>query len=141
VGILGKVLNTVLSTVRVSQRTRHAEVDQERTTRLEPNNQILATAIDLRHVLALELSRDLDPVVWARQAGVADLDVHEPAALQRRRKPAADGLDLGQLGHSRTVPLAPAVSGPFGTGRRFGDGTLEVDRPPAASAPRAGTGV
>jgi hypothetical protein len=30
--------------------------------------------------------------------------VLEAVAFQRRREPAADGLDLGQLGHSRTVP-------------------------------------
>jgi hypothetical protein len=79
---------------RVEQRPRHPEVDNQSATRLEPNNQILATAIDLRHALAFELARDLDRVVRAGQPCIADLDLIEGPALERGRDPPADGLDL-----------------------------------------------
>jgi hypothetical protein len=79
-------------------------VDQERPTRLEPNNQILTATIDLGDTLALELAGDLERVVRTREARIGDLDVREAVAFQRRREPAANGLDLGQLGHDRTVP-------------------------------------
>jgi hypothetical protein len=85
----------VFSSVRVPQRPRHPEVDEKRTTRLEPNNQILAAAIDLRHALALELPRDLDRIVRTRESWIGDLDVLEATAFQRRREPTADALDLG----------------------------------------------
>ena len=78
-------------------------MNQERPSRLEPNNQILATAIDERDPFALELPRDLDRVERARQARVGDLDVDEAAPLEHGREPAANGLDLGQLGHPATV--------------------------------------
>jgi len=95
VGILGQLLKTVFSSIRVPQRPRHAEVDQKRTTRLEPNNQILAAPIDLRHALAIELQRDLERIMRTREAWIGDLDVLEATAFQGRRKPTADGLDLG----------------------------------------------
>jgi hypothetical protein len=104
VGIVAGFSGAELSPLRVSQRSRHPEVDQERTTRLEPNNQILAAAIDLGDALALELAGDLERVVRPREARIRDLDVLEAPALQRGREPAADGLDLRQLGHDRTVP-------------------------------------
>jgi hypothetical protein len=78
-------------------------VNQQSSSRLEPNNQILATAIDGEHAFALELSGGLERVVWSRQPRICDLDALEATALEERRKPAADGLDLGQLGHVRTV--------------------------------------
>jgi hypothetical protein len=99
VGIVPKLFTAELSALRVSQRPRHSEVDQERTTRRKPNNQILAATIDLGDTLALELAGDLERVVWTREARVGDLDVLEAVTLERRREPAADGLDLGQLGH------------------------------------------
>ena len=41
------------------------------------------------------------PVQRARQARVVDRDALEAAALEHRRQPPANGLDLGQLGHRR----------------------------------------
>jgi hypothetical protein len=41
------------------------------------------------------------------QARISDLDALEATALEERREAAADGLDLGQLGHARTVASAP----------------------------------
>jgi hypothetical protein len=81
-------------------------VNQQSPSRLEPNNQILATAIDGQHTFILELAGGLERVVWSRQARICDLDALETAALEERRKPAADGLDLGQFGHARTVAAA-----------------------------------
>ena len=60
--------------------------------------------IALSDALALELARDLDRVVRACEPRVGDVDVLEGPALEHRRKPAADRLDLGQLGHAPTVP-------------------------------------
>ena len=94
----------------MQKRSRHPEVNQERPSRLEPNNQILATAIDGGDPLAFELPRDLDRVERARQARVGDLDVGEHASFEHGREPAADGLDLGQLGHAATVPARVRVT-------------------------------
>ena len=57
----------------MQKRSRHPEVNQERPTRFEPHNQILAAAIDGRDPLAFELARDLDRIERARQARVGDL--------------------------------------------------------------------
>jgi hypothetical protein len=78
-------------------------VNQERTTRLEPNNQILAATIDLRDTLAVELMRDLEWVERPGQPWIGDPNVLEDPALENGREPPANGLDLGQLGHVRTV--------------------------------------
>ena len=54
----------------VAQRPRHPEVNQESTTRLEPNNQILAATLHRSDALADELRRNLvRVVVGARAAG------------------------------------------------------------------------
>ena len=90
----------------MQKRSRHPEVNQERPSRFEPDNQILATAVDDGDPLALQLPRDLDRVERARQARVGDLHLGEAAPLEHGREPAANGLDLGQLGHAATVPAA-----------------------------------
>ena len=82
---------------------RHPEVDQESPTSLEPNNQILAAAIDGRDALALQFGRDHDPVERARQPRIGDLDTLEGAAHEHRLEPATDGLDLRKLGHRTRV--------------------------------------
>jgi hypothetical protein len=82
---------------------RHPEVDQESPTSLEPNNQILAAAIDGRDALALQLGRDLNPVEWARQPRIEDLDALEGAAQEHRLEPATDGLDFWKLRHRTRV--------------------------------------
>jgi hypothetical protein len=99
------VLGQRRSIDRVEKRPRHPEVHQERTTRLEPDNQILAATIDQGDPLAVELSRHLERLERTRQPRIVDSDVLEDPALEHRRKPPADGLDLGQLGHGRTVAV------------------------------------
>jgi hypothetical protein len=73
------------------------------TCRLEPDNHILAAAIDGCDALALQLGRDLDAVERARQPRIGDLDAFEGAAHEHRLEPATDGLDLRELGHRTSV--------------------------------------
>jgi hypothetical protein len=82
---------------------RHSEVNQESPTRLEPNNQILAAAIDGRDALALQLGCDLNTVERARQPRIGDLDGLEGAANEHRLEPATDGLDFWKLRHRTSV--------------------------------------
>jgi len=83
--------------------SRHPEVNQQSPPRLEPNNQILATTIDRRHLLALEFPCDLERVEGTGQSRIRDLDALEPPPLEDGRDTGSDGLDLGQLRH----PAAP----------------------------------
>jgi hypothetical protein len=78
-------------------------VDQERPTGFESDYYILPATVDGLDPLADELCGDLDRVVGARQAWVEDLDTVEAAADEHRLEPAADGLDLWQLGHGASV--------------------------------------
>src|SRR4051812_9610094 len=87
----------------MQQRSRHPEVNQQSAPGLEPNNQILAATIDLRHALALELTCDLEGVERTREARIGDLHALESPAFQRGRKPAADGLYFRKFGHGTTV--------------------------------------
>src|SRR5215213_9092414 len=70
----------------------HAEVDQERASGREADDQVLAAPVDAVDALAGQLGRDLERVVRAREPDVVDLDVLEPATLQRRRDRAPDAL-------------------------------------------------
>ena len=88
---------------RRQKRPRHPEVHKERTTRLEPNNQILATTIDQCDALAVELVRDLERVERACQPWIGNPDMLEDPAFEDGRESPANGLDLGKLGHRRTV--------------------------------------
>ena len=88
---------------RGEKRPRHPEVNQERTTGLEPNNQILAATFDQRDALAVQLMCDLEWIERACQPGIGNANVLEDTAFEHRREPPADRLDLGQLGHVRTV--------------------------------------
>ena len=97
-GILGKI-----TLGRVQERPRHPEVHQERTTRLEPNNQILAAPVERGDPLSLQLGDDLQRLERTYDACVEDVDTLEAASDERRLEPAADDLDLGELGHPRTV--------------------------------------
>jgi hypothetical protein len=78
----------------VQKCPRHPEVNQENTTALEPNNQILAASLERRDTLAGELGRHLGRIFGSRQARVFDVDVLEPAADEHRLEAAADRLDL-----------------------------------------------
>jgi len=78
-------------------------VNQESPTSLEPDNQILAAAIDGCDAFALQLGCDLDPVERAGQARIEDLDTLERAAHEHRLEPATDGLDFWKLRHRTKV--------------------------------------
>jgi hypothetical protein len=92
-------------TRRVSNVSRHPEVNQERTLTFEPNNQILAAPFDGRDTLTDELGRHLDRVFGPRQPRVLDLDVVEPASDEHRLESAPDRLDLWQLGHGSSLAM------------------------------------
>ena len=95
-GIVRKV------STRCHQETpRHPEVYKQNETAFEPDNYILATSIDSRDPLALELGGDLPGVEGTSQAFVEYLDRGELPAGEDRRQLGLDRLDLGQLGHVR----------------------------------------
>jgi hypothetical protein len=87
----------------VQQISRHAEVNQENATGLEPNNQILATAIDRDDSLAFQLCGHSGGVERAGEARIVDLDALETPTHQERLEPCSHGLDLGQLGHGASL--------------------------------------
>jgi len=87
----------------VSKATRHSEVNQEYTTALESNNQILPATIDGVDALALELGRD---DVWVErpcQPRILDVDALEAAADEGGLETGTDGLDLRKLGHGSSL--------------------------------------
>src|SRR6266550_3581484 len=87
---------------RVRKRSSHPEVNQENQTALEPNNQILAAPVDR------QLRSHLCGIDGARQPGVEDLDIVEPATDQPRFEAGPYRLDFGQLGH-RVGSVAPDI--------------------------------
>jgi hypothetical protein len=92
-----------LSVRRVPQTPRHPEVNQESTPRLEPNNQIFATAFERSHAFAFELGRDCNGLEWAHKPWVVYLDAVEPPADEMRLQLQPDRLDLWQLRHQAIV--------------------------------------
>ena len=76
-------------------------MDQESATGFEPNNQILAAAVERLDALAFQLARDLARVGGPGQPGVRDGYPFEAATLDERREPTAHRLDFRQLGHAR----------------------------------------
>lgn len=103
------VLESIRSRFHVQHVPRHSEVDQESTTGLETDNQILAAAIDRGDAFVLQLGRNLDGVERSRQPRVGDVDMLEAAARQLRFEPAADGLDFRKLRHRTRVVAACQV--------------------------------
>jgi hypothetical protein len=81
----------------------HPEVDQQNTTALEPNNQILAAPIDRRDTLTLELGRHLGGVVGADEPRVVDEHALEAATDEHRSELRADALDFRELRHIASV--------------------------------------
>lgn len=79
----------------VPQAPRHSEVDQERTTGLEPDDQILAAAVDEPDAFPLELRGDRRRIEGTRQPWIVDLDVLERAPDERRLERCAHRFDLG----------------------------------------------
>src|SRR5438067_4718922 len=102
--------------MRVLQRPRHPEVDQESPSRLEANNQILAATAERSDALALEAARNRRGIRGPGQPRIRHLDPLEAPPLEQRGKLSPDRLDLGQLGHGRRL-VVPSVSS-FVNGRR-----------------------
>ena len=82
-------------------------MNQQRASRLEPNNQILATPIERFHPLALERSGHPARIERPRQPRVRDLDPPERSPLENGCEFTPDALDLGQLGHELTLVVRP----------------------------------
>ncbi len=76
-------------------------MNQENETPFEPDNYILATAIDDLDSLTLEPGSNLPRIEGAREPFVRDLDRFERSAGEDRRQLSSNGLDLGQFGHAR----------------------------------------
>ena len=87
--------------VRVEQLSSHPEVNQENATAFEPNNQILAAAIERPDPLSFELDGDSGGIHGPREARVENLDMLEAAADELGLESCPDGLDLGKLRHRR----------------------------------------
>src|SRR2546423_11887862 len=85
----------------MAQASRHAEVNQESPTRLEPDNQILAPAFDGADPLALQLGGHGLRLERPHETRVLDLDPVEPPPDQVRLELETDRLDLRQLGALR----------------------------------------
>ena len=101
----------------VPQAPRHPEVNQENATAFEPDNQILAAAIERGDPLALELGGHSGGIGGPGEAWVEDPDVLETAADELGLESCPDGLDLGKLRHGRqrsavgaAVALAQAMT-------------------------------
>lgn len=89
---------------------RHPQVNQERKPALQPEDEVLAAALDGLDTVAFELLRHLEQVVRSRQSRVEDLDTRERAAFESRRELRADRLDLGKLGHAPNRRLAVSMT-------------------------------
>src|SRR5436305_10808074 len=88
---------------RAQKASRHPEVDQENTTALEPNNQILATPLDSLDALPFQLCRHLGGLVRSHQSGVVDSHSVEAAPDEHGLELPANALDLRQLRHAASV--------------------------------------
>jgi hypothetical protein len=78
----------------MEQAPRHPEVDQENSTALESNNQILAAPLDSRDSFPFELGSHLGRLVRTDKARVGDGHALEASADERRLELPADALDL-----------------------------------------------
>ena len=85
--------------LRVSQSPSHPEVNQENQAALKPNNQILTAPANCGHALTREFRSHLCGIDRARQPGIENLDILEPAADQLGLEARPHRLDFGQLGH------------------------------------------
>jgi len=78
----------------VPQTPRHPEVNQESASRLEPNNQILATAFERRYSFAFKLGGHGDGLEGAHEARIVDVDAIQPPADEAWLELLPDRLDL-----------------------------------------------
>src|SRR3954463_12873060 len=92
------------------EASRHPEVDQENTTSLEPNNQILAAPLDGRNPFPFQLGRHLGRLVWAHETRVVDAHPLEAPPDERGLELPADALDLRQLRHTASVVVSRSAA-------------------------------
>ena len=97
------VANELGAAAPVQQVPRHSEVDQQNSTGIESDNQILASAIDGGDSLPFQLDGHTGGVEWASETRIEDLDALQAPAHESRLEPCADGLYLGELGHGPRV--------------------------------------
>ena len=90
----------------VAEASGHPQMDQENAVGLEPEDQILAAPLDGRHALALQLRGDRVGVIRPHEPRIGDLDAVEPTSGENGLQAAANGLDLGQLGHRSRLDSA-----------------------------------
>ena|SRR5438874_1423889 len=95
--------------VRVQQLASHPEVDQENTTALESNKQILAATIERCDPLSLELRGHSGGFFGPGETRVEDLYVFEAPTHEPGLEPCTNGLDLGKLRHGRQRSAADAA--------------------------------
>src|SRR5438874_7499941 len=95
---------------RVAQAPRHSEVNQESATRLEPDNQILASTLDGADAFALEFGGDSLRLERPYEPRIVDLDAVESPPDQVWLEHETDRLDLGQLGHLRRSSRARSAA-------------------------------
>jgi hypothetical protein len=94
----------------VQQVPRHSEVDQQNSTGIESDNQILASAIDGGDSLPFQLDGHTGGVERAGETRIEDIDALQAPAHECRLESCADGLDLGQLGHLPSVAASRRVT-------------------------------
>jgi hypothetical protein len=90
-----------LSLRRVSQTPRHPEVNQQSPSRFEPNDQILAPALERRDSLTFQFGRNGNRLERPYKARIVNVDVVEPSADEVRLQLKADRFDLWELRHLR----------------------------------------
>ena len=95
----------------VPQASRHPEVDQENTTRFEPNNQILAATVDRLDAFVDQFGGDELRRERSNESGIADSRSRDSSALEHGRDPRTNGLYLGQFGHPPSVATPVLVTG------------------------------
>src|SRR5918993_854063 len=88
---------------RVDEAPSHSEVNQERPTRFEPKNQILAAPLQTLDDLARQLGGDPQWVEGTHEPAVVDIDLLKASSHNRWFEATADGLHPRQLGHPATL--------------------------------------
>ncbi len=103
----GSLVRDLLGTrAPVPERAGHTQMDDECEPALQANEQVFATTIEHLDPLAAQPGREL--IRWDRpgQPRVVYLDTDDLPAGEQRLEPAADRLDLGELGHPSSLVAA-----------------------------------
>ena len=81
----------------VPEAPGHAQVDDEHHSAFQPDQQVLASALERHHAFALESRRDDCRIIGPGQPLVVDPRRADPPACDAGRESPALGLDLRQL--------------------------------------------